>query len=119
MPHLHQYLSHIGFPQQPSTGNVYLTPAPVAHPGVKSSLPQSKPEANTGNPNHIGLSFGGSFIPPPVGYGPGSAVTSGSSAGIEDPTSQLKEKHIYTTGPLVGFLSQPLLLFINLYLIIF
>ncbi|KAF5461222.1 hypothetical protein F2P56_021039 [Juglans regia] len=101
MPHLHQYLSHIGFPQQPSTANVYLTPAPAAHAGVKSSLPQLKPEANAGNPNHIGLSFGGSFLPPPVGYSPGSAVTSGSSAGIEDlATSQLKENHIYTTGPL-------------------
>ncbi|KAG6685975.1 hypothetical protein I3842_12G138800 [Carya illinoinensis] len=76
MPHLPQYLSHIGFPQQPSTGNVYLTPAPAAHAGVKSSLPQLKPEAN-------------------------AAVTSGSSAGIEDlATSQLKENHIYTTGPL-------------------
>ncbi|KAG2678286.1 hypothetical protein I3760_12G137000 [Carya illinoinensis] len=76
MPHLPQYLSHIGFPQQPSTGNVYLTPAPAAHAGVKSSLPQLKPEAN-------------------------AAVTSGSSAGVEDlATSQLKENHIYTTGPL-------------------
>uniref|UniRef100_A0A2N9HYE9 GBF-interacting protein 1 N-terminal domain-containing protein n=1 Tax=Fagus sylvatica TaxID=28930 RepID=A0A2N9HYE9_FAGSY len=100
MPPIPQYLSHNGFPQQPSTGNVYLTPAPA--PGVKTSLPQLKPGTNAGNPAHIGLSFGGSFIaPPPVGYSPGSAVTSGSSTGIEDlSSSQMKENHVYTTGQL-------------------
>ncbi len=105
MPPIPQYLSHNGFPQQPSTGNVYLTPAPA--PGVKTSLPQLKPGTNAGNPAHIGLSFGGSFIaPPPVGYSPGSAVTSGSSTGIEDlSSSQMKENHVYTTGQLVGFVS--------------
>ena len=103
---MHQYLGHNGFPQQPSTGNVYLTQASVPAAGVKSSLPQLKPGANAGNPNHIGLPFAGSFIAPPVGYNPGSAVTSGSSTGIEDlASSQLKENHIYTTGQLVGFLS--------------
>jgi hypothetical protein len=102
---MHQYLGHNGFPQQPSPGNVYLTPASLAAAGVKSSLPQLKPGANAGNPNHIGLPFGGSFIAPPVGYSPVSAVTSGSSTGIEDlATSQLKENHIYTAGQLVGFL---------------
>ena len=103
MPPIPQYLSHNGFPQQPSTGNVYLTPAPA--PGVKTSLPQLKPGTNTGNPAHIGLSFGGSFIAPPtVGYSPGSAVSSGSSTGIEDlSSSQMKENHVYTTGQLVGF----------------
>jgi hypothetical protein len=103
---MHQYLGHNGFPQQPSTSNVYLTQASVPAAGVKSSLPQLKPGANAGNPNHIGLPFAGSFIAPPVGYNPGSAVTSGSSTGIEDlASSQLKENHIYTTGQLVGFLS--------------
>ncbi|XP_059443553.1 GBF-interacting protein 1-like isoform X2 [Corylus avellana] len=98
---MHQYLGHNGFPQQPSTGNVYLTQASVPAAGVKSSLPQLKPGANAGNPNHMGLPFAGSFIAPPVGYSPGSAVTSGSSTGIEDlATSQLKENHIYTTGQL-------------------
>jgi len=105
IPQMHQYLGHNGFPQQPSPGNVYLTPASLAAAGVKSSLPQLKPGANAGNPNHIGLPFGGSFIAPPVGYSPVSAVTSGSSTGIEDlATSQLKENHIYTAGQLVGFL---------------
>lgn len=100
MPPIHQYLSHNGFPQQPSTGNVYLTPAPNASAtGVKSSLPQLKPGANAGNPAHIGI-FGSSFAPP-VGHNPGSAVTSGSSTGIEDlSSSQMKENHVYTTGQL-------------------
>lgn len=112
MPPIHQYLSHNGFPQQPSTGNVYLTPAPNASAaGVKSSLPQLKPGANAGNPAHIGI-FGGSFIAPPVGHNPGSAVTSGSSTGIEDlSSSQMKENHVYTTGQLVGFVSSLLKIF--------
>ncbi|EXC21509.1 hypothetical protein L484_014864 [Morus notabilis] len=91
---MHQFLSHNGFPPQPSTGNVYLPPAPT---GVKFSVPQFKPGNNAGNPTHIGIQSAGSFITSPVGYT--QPVTSGSSVGNEDlVASHLKENQIYTTG---------------------
>lgn len=99
MPPMHQFLGHNGFPPQPSTGNVYLPPAPA---GVKFSLPQFKPGNNAGNPTHIGIQPAGSFITAPVGYA--QPVTSASSMGNEDlVASHLKENQIYTTGQLVGF----------------
>lgn len=95
---IHQFLSHNGFPQQPSAGNMYLPTAA----GIKFPLPQFKAGANTGNAAHIGIPSG-SFIPPPVGYAPGQTVSTGSSTGNEDlAVSQLKENQIYTTGQLVG-----------------
>lgn len=104
-PPMHQFLSHNGFSPQPSTGNVFLPPAAAAAAGVKFSLPQFKPGSNAGNPAHIGIQSGGSFITGPVGYAPGTAVTSGSSMGNEDlVASQLKENQIYTTGQLVSLL---------------
>ncbi|XP_014504993.1 GBF-interacting protein 1-like [Vigna radiata var. radiata] len=93
---IHQFLSHNGFPQQPSAGNMYLPTAA----GIKFPLPQFKAGANTGNAAHIGIPSG-SFIPPPVGYAPGQTVSTGSSTGNEDlAVSQLKENQIYTTGQL-------------------
>jgi hypothetical protein len=39
-----------------------------------------------------------------MGFNPGPAVSSGSSAGNDDLSAfQLKERNIYTTGSLVGF----------------
>jgi hypothetical protein len=100
---MHQFLSHNGFPQQPSAGNMYL-PAAAAAAGIKFPLPQFKAGANTGNMAHIGIPSG-SYITPPVGYAPSPTVNTGSSAGNEDTAvSQLKENQIYTTGQLVGLL---------------
>ena len=86
----HQILGHGGFPQQPSIGNPYISP-PAASPGVKFTVPQSKPELNAGNPTQFGI---------PSGYGsysPSHAVTSGSFTGNEDlSASELKNK-VYTT----------------------
>ncbi|GAU28284.1 hypothetical protein TSUD_256120 [Trifolium subterraneum] len=96
---MHQFLSHNGFPQQPSAGNMYL-PAAAAAAGIKFPLPQFKAGANTGNMAHIGIPSG-SYITPPVGYAPSQTVNTGSSAGTEDiAVSQLKENQIYTTGQL-------------------
>ncbi|KAK7320300.1 hypothetical protein VNO77_29645 [Canavalia gladiata] len=93
---IHQFLSHNGFPQQPSAGNMYLPAAA----GIKFPLPQFKAGANTGNTAHIGIPSG-SFITPPVGYAPSPTVNTGSSTGNEDlAVSQLKENQIYTTGQL-------------------
>ncbi|MED6219796.1 hypothetical protein PIB30_039008 [Stylosanthes scabra] len=100
---IHQFLSHNGFPQQPSTGNMYLptaaaAAAAAAAAGIKFPLPQFKAGANTGNSAHIGIPSG-SYINPPVGYAPSPAVNAGSSAGNEVlSVSQLKENHIYTTA---------------------
>ncbi|CAL5405272.1 unnamed protein product [Camellia sinensis] len=89
-----QFLGHSGFPQQPSTGNVYLSPivAAAAGPGVKFSVPQNKAGHNAGNLTHFGIPSGfGS-------YNPSLAVNSGSSAGNEDLTaSELKENSVHTT----------------------
>ncbi|XP_045829849.1 GBF-interacting protein 1-like [Trifolium pratense] len=96
---MHQFLSPNGFPQQPSTGNIYL-PAAAAAAGIKFPHPQFKAGANTGNMAHIGIPSG-SYITPPVGYAPNPTVNTGSSAGTEDiSVSQLKENQIYTTGQL-------------------
>ncbi|XP_054818609.1 GBF-interacting protein 1-like isoform X2 [Prosopis cineraria] len=69
---IHQYLNHNGFPQQPSTGNIYV---PAAAAGVKFPLQQLKVGSNAGNTAHIGISPG-SFISPPVGYAPNQTVNS-------------------------------------------
>ncbi|RDY08097.1 GBF-interacting protein 1 [Mucuna pruriens] len=93
---IHQFLSHNGFPQQPSAGNMYLPAAA----GIKFPLPQFKAGANAGNAAHIGIPSG-SFITPPVGYAPSPTVNTGSSTGNDDlAVSQLKESQIYTTGQL-------------------
>ncbi|XP_015900960.2 GBF-interacting protein 1-like [Ziziphus jujuba] len=100
-PPMHQFLSHNGFTPQPSTGNMFLPPAAAASAGVKFPVQQFKSGSNAGNPTHIGIQSGSSFITAPVGYAPGTAVTSGSSIGNEDLlASQLKENQIYTTGQL-------------------
>lgn len=101
VPPIHQFLSHGGFPQQPSSGNVYLPPA-AASTGVKY-LPQYKSGSNI-NQTHVGIPSGyGSFASSPVAYGLSTAVTSGGSAGNEDfAASHLKENNTYTTGQQVG-----------------
>ncbi|KAK8691183.1 hypothetical protein V6N13_074701 [Hibiscus sabdariffa] len=99
---MHQYVNLTGLPQQPPAGNLYMSPGAAA-PGVKFPLPQFKPGTLAGNPAHFTIPSGyGPFTPPPVGYNLSvPSVTSGSSSGKEDPTtSELKENHIYTTGPL-------------------
>ncbi|XP_011038867.1 PREDICTED: uncharacterized protein LOC105135606 isoform X6 [Populus euphratica] len=101
LPPMHQFLSHNGLPQQPSTGNAYLTAAPTAA-GVKFPLPQFKPGTSAGSPAPIALPIlYGSYGSSSTGFNPSPAVTSGSSAGNDDlSASQLKERNIYTTGPL-------------------
>ncbi|XP_057473501.1 GBF-interacting protein 1-like isoform X1 [Actinidia eriantha] len=103
VPNAQQYLGHSGFPQQPSIGNVYLSPAAAA-PGVKFSFPQGKLGITAGNLAQFGV---------PSAYNldsPSPAVTSGSSAGNKDiASSALKENSIPTMveqgeGPLVWLL---------------
>ncbi|KAK8497617.1 hypothetical protein V6N11_073760 [Hibiscus sabdariffa] len=99
---MHQFLSPTGLPQQPSTGNVYMPPG-AAPPGVKFPLPQFKPGTNAGNPAHLPIPSGyGQLTSPPIGFNlPVPSVTSASSSSKEDIAAlQLKENHIYTTGPL-------------------
>ncbi|XP_022753009.1 GBF-interacting protein 1-like isoform X2 [Durio zibethinus] len=101
---MHQFLNPTGLTQQPSTGNVYMPPGAAA-PGVKFPLPQFKPGTNAGNPSHLTIPSGyGALTSPPVGFNLSvSSVTSGSSSSKEDlAASQLKENHIFTTGPLAG-----------------
>ncbi|OIW09502.1 hypothetical protein TanjilG_11624 [Lupinus angustifolius] len=94
---MHQFLSHNGFPPQPSVGNMYLPP-PAA--GIKYPAPQFKAGANAGAMAHIGIPPA-SFIIPPAGYAPSPTVNIGSSNGSEDlPVSQSKENHIHTNGQL-------------------
>ncbi|KAJ6886223.1 GBF-interacting protein 1-like isoform X2 [Populus alba x Populus x berolinensis] len=106
LPPMHQFLSHNGLPQQPSTGNAFLPPAPAA-PGVRFPfpLPQFKPGTTARNPTPVALpTLYGSYGSSPMGFNPGPAVSSGSSAGNHDLSAfQLKERNIYSTGSLVGF----------------
>ncbi|XP_050216902.1 GBF-interacting protein 1-like isoform X2 [Mercurialis annua] len=101
LPAMHQFLSHNGIAQQPSTGNPYLTQA-APTPGVKFPLPQFKPGTSNGNSTPIGIQgLYGSYGTSPIGFNPGPAVTAGSAVSNEDLTaSQLKENQIYTTGAL-------------------
>ncbi|KAI9385564.1 hypothetical protein POPTR_011G079800v4 [Populus trichocarpa] len=103
LPPMHQFLSHNGLPQQPSTGNAFLTSAPAAA-GVKFPLPlpQFKPGTTARNPTPVALpTLYGSYGSSPMGFNPGPAVSSGSSAGNDDLSAfQLKERNIYTTGSL-------------------
>uniref|UniRef100_A0A2P2MFE0 Uncharacterized protein LOC105633127 isoform X2 n=1 Tax=Rhizophora mucronata TaxID=61149 RepID=A0A2P2MFE0_RHIMU len=96
-PPMHHFISHSGLPQQPSTGNAYLTPAATG-PTVKLSV---KPGTSAGNPTPVGLSaLYGSYGSSPIGFSPGPAVTFGGSAGKEDiSASQLKENGTFSTGP--------------------
>ncbi|XVE80594.1 hypothetical protein DITRI_Ditri14bG0152100 [Diplodiscus trichospermus] len=99
---MHQFLNPTGLPQQPSTGNVYMPPGGAAT-GVKFPLPQFKPGTNAGNPAHLTIPSGyGPLASPPVGFNLSvPSVSSESSSSKEDlAASQLKENHIYTTGPL-------------------
>lgn len=106
MPQIHhQFLSPNGLPQQPSAGNLYLqsAAAAAAAAGVKFPLSQFKPTTNAANPAHIGMPSGyGSYGSSSIGYNPLSGNSSGKSNSNEDlAASQLKDNHVYTTGPLV------------------
>lgn len=109
MPPVHQFLSPNGLPQQPSTGNVYLSSvaasAAATAPGVKFPLSQFKPGSNAGNPAHMGIAAGyGSYGSSSVGFNHITAAAPGKSTNNEDLTSsQLKDDQIYTTRPLVCF----------------
>lgn len=96
MPHnAPQFLGHSGFPQQASTGNIYL-PSPGAPAGVKFPVPQLyKPGNIPANLTHFIPSGYGSYG---SAYGLGTAMAPGSSASNEDlAASELKEKNIYPT----------------------
>ncbi|CAI0378401.1 unnamed protein product [Linum tenue] len=100
---MHQFLSHNGMSQQqPSAGNPYMTTAAATAPGVKfPPHPQFKPGTGAANSTPIALpplysSYGSS----PIGFSPGLAVSSGTSASSEDlSASQLKENRILSSGP--------------------
>lgn len=100
MPHnAPQFLGHSGFPQQASTGNIYI-PSPTAATGVKFPVPQLyKPGTIGGNLAHFGIPSGyGLYGSSAVGYGLGATITPGSSASNEDLSApELKEKNICST----------------------
>ncbi|KAJ6770109.1 GBF-INTERACTING PROTEIN 1-LIKE [Salix purpurea] len=102
-PSMHQFLSHNGLPQQPSTGNAFLAPTPAAA-GVKFPVPPPQFKSGTiaRNPTPVAPpTLYGSYGSSPMGFNPGPAVSSGSSVGNDDKSaSQLKERNIYTTGSL-------------------
>ncbi|XP_044473576.1 GBF-interacting protein 1-like isoform X2 [Mangifera indica] len=105
MPPVHQFLSANGLPQQPSTGNVYLSSvaasAAATAPGVKFPLSQFKPGSNAGNPAHMGIAAGYGSYGSSVGFNHITAAAPGKSTNNEDLTSsQLKDDQIYTTRPL-------------------
>ncbi|KAE8733496.1 GBF-interacting protein 1 [Hibiscus syriacus] len=85
------------------------SPAPsgCSTPPIQNSVaaaPQTiKPGTNAGNPAHLAIPSGyGRLASPPIGFNiPVPSVTSGSSSSKENIAAlQLKEHHIYTTGPL-------------------
>ncbi|KAK4786786.1 hypothetical protein SAY86_010619 [Trapa natans] len=99
MPPIHQILSHNAFPQQPSAGNLYLSPT-MAASGVKLPFPMFKPGTNAPTPVGIPSGYGG-YGPTSMGYTASPTATSGTSAGNEDlAAARLKENHIYTTAQL-------------------
>lgn len=109
LPHIympqnaHQFLGHNGFPQPPSTGNVYIPPAAAA-PGVKFPVaPPYKPGTNAGlTPLGI-LSGYASHGSSAVGFSPSAAMNPGSSAGPEElSASELKEKNLFSVVRQVG-----------------
>ncbi|XP_065873634.1 GBF-interacting protein 1-like isoform X2 [Euphorbia lathyris] len=99
-PGIHQFLSNGAFPQQHQPGNVYPAPPAAAAMGVKYSLPQYKPGANTGNSAHVGMASGyGPYGSSPAGYNPSSAAAGGNSTSNEDlSASQYKESNVYISN---------------------
>ncbi|KAL0306229.1 UNVERIFIED_CONTAM: GBF-interacting protein 1 [Sesamum radiatum] len=89
----HQLLSHSGFPQQPSAGNIYMPP--TAASGVK--FPIYKPGNIAGNLTHFGISSGyGSYGASGLGYGSSAALPPGTSSNNDLTGSELKEKNMYS-----------------------
>lgn len=88
-PAIHQFLGNGAFPQQPQAGSVYPAPPAAAASGVKYSLPQYKPGANTGNSTHIGMASS---------YGPYGTSLTGSTANEDLGASQFKESNVYISG---------------------
>ncbi|CAI9756803.1 unnamed protein product [Fraxinus pennsylvanica] len=98
-PNAHQYLGNSGFPQHPSTGNIYMPPTANAT-GVKFPVHSlCKPGTVVGNLTHYGIPSGyGSYGASGVSYSPSAALAPGSSANNNDIVgSELKEKTIYST----------------------
>lgn len=100
MPHnATQFLGHGGFPQQASTGNIYLSPPPGAA-GVKFPVPPMyKPGPLAANMTHFGIpSTYGSYGSSAVSYGLSAPVAPGSSVINEDlPAPELNEKNVHST----------------------
>ncbi|KAL2475978.1 GBF-interacting protein 1-like [Abeliophyllum distichum] len=97
-PNAHQFLGNSGFPQQPSTGNIYMPPTAAAA-GVKFPVPSlCKPGSVVGNLTHFGIPSGyGSYGASGVSYSP--SVATGNSANNNDIVGpDLKEKTIYSTN---------------------
>ncbi|KAK4439679.1 GBF-interacting protein 1 [Sesamum alatum] len=92
----HQLLSHSGFPQQPSAGNIYMPPtAAAAASGVK--FPIYKPGNIAGNLTHFGISSSyGSYGASGLGYGSSAALPPGTSSNDDLTGSELKEKNMYS-----------------------
>ncbi|KAL0353488.1 UNVERIFIED_CONTAM: hypothetical protein Sangu_0930100 [Sesamum angustifolium] len=89
----HQLLSHSGFPQQPSAGNIYMPP--TAASGVK--FPIYKPGNIAGNLAHFGISSSyGSYGASGLGYGSSAALPPGTSSNDDLTGSELKEKNMYS-----------------------
>ncbi|XP_011095579.1 GBF-interacting protein 1-like [Sesamum indicum] len=91
----HQLLSHSGFPQQHSAGNIYMPPTAAAASGVK--FPIYKPGNIAGNLTHFGISSSyGSYGASGLGYGSSAALPPGTSSNDDLTGSELKEKNIYS-----------------------
>ncbi|KAM7279610.1 hypothetical protein ACFE04_006744 [Oxalis oulophora] len=108
MPPIQQFINPNALPpQQSPSGNVYLPPtAGTATPGVKFPVPQFKLGANSAiPPPHMGVPSAYGSYTSPVGFSSVSGMASGTAANNEDfLASQLKENHIYTTGPMFNIL---------------
>lgn len=100
MPHnATQFLGHGGFPQQASTGNIYLSP-PTGAAGVKFPVPPMyKPGPLAANMTHFGNpSTYGSYGSSAVNYGLSAPVAPDSSVINEDlPAPELNEKNVHST----------------------
>lgn len=97
MPHnTHQYLGLSGFPQQASTGNIYM-PSPAAAAGFKFPVPSPYRPGTIAGMAPFGIPSGYGSYGSAVGYGLGTAMTPGSSASNEDlAAAELKEKNSYS-----------------------
>ncbi|CAM8891373.1 unnamed protein product [Rhodiola kirilowii] len=98
VPQVHQslqYLTHGGFPQQPSVANIYFASAAA---GIKYPHQQQKQGSNAGTNGYIGVPSGYSpYVPYAFPYGLPPVVIPENVTGDDDRARQIKEDTIRTT----------------------